>query len=127
MKRRCLNCMKEFSIPEGQESNKFACPFCDYIEGTAPKEITYLYPGTLLQNRYIIGTTLGAGGFGITYKAWDTTLDMVVAIKEYYPAGMVQRVPGDPNLIVYGGRHQRKARILSTLKIILKQTIRHIL
>ena len=44
MKRRCLNCMKEFSIPEGQESNKFACPFCDYIEGTAPKEITYLYP-----------------------------------------------------------------------------------
>lgn len=108
MKRRCLNCMKEFSIPEGQESNKFACPFCDYIEGTAPKEITYLYPGTLLQNRYIIGTTLGAGGFGITYKAWDTTLDMVVAIKEYYPAGMVQRVPGDPNLIVYGGRHQEE-------------------
>ena len=106
MKRRCLNCMKEFGIPEGQEQNLFACPFCGYREGTPPKEITYLYPGTILQNRYIIGTTLGAGGFGITYKAWDTTLEMVVAIKEYYPAGMVQRVPGDPNLIVYGGRHQ---------------------
>ena len=101
MKRRCLNCMKEFGIPEGQEQNHFACPFCGYREGTPPKEITYLYPGTILQNRYIIGTTLGAGGFGITYKAWDTTLEMVVAIKEYYPAGMVQRVPGDPNQIVY--------------------------
>ncbi len=108
MKRRCLNCMKEFGIPEGQEQNHFACPFCGYREGTPPKEITYLYPGTILQNRYIIGTTLGAGGFGITYKAWDTTLEMVVAIKEYYPAGMVQRVPGDPNLIVYGGRHQEE-------------------
>ncbi len=108
MNRRCLNCMKTYEIPEGQESNLFICPFCGYAENTPPKEITYLYPGTVLQNRYMIGTTLGAGGFGITYKAWDTTLEMVVAIKEYYPAGMVQRVPGDPNLIVYDGRHWKE-------------------
>lgn len=106
MNRRCLNCMKEYGIPEGQEKNLFACPFCGYVENTPPKEITYLYPGTILQNRYIIGTTLGAGGFGITYKAWDTTLEISVAIKEYYPTGMVQRVPGNPNLIVYDGRHR---------------------
>lgn len=108
MNRRCLNCMKEFSIPEGCEGINLICPFCGYVEGTPPKEITYLYPGTILQNRYIIGTTLGAGGFGITYKAWDTSLNMIVAIKEYYPTGIVQRIPGQTDVIIYAMKHKRE-------------------
>ena len=35
---------------------------------------------------YRIASILGVGGFGITYKAWDTYLDTWVVIKEYFPA-----------------------------------------
>ena len=43
---------------------------------------------------YQIERVLGAGGFGITYKAHDTYLGMSVAIKEYYPADIVERPDG---------------------------------
>ena len=43
---------------------------------------------------YQIEGVLGSGGFGITYKARDTYLGMSVAIKEYYPADIVERSDG---------------------------------
>lgn len=51
----------------------------------------HLLPYTLLDNKYIVGNVLGEGGFGITYIGRDITLDMRVAIKEYYPMGIVNR------------------------------------
>ena len=51
-----------------------------------------LKPGTILNNKYVVGGVIGKGGFGITYEGRDNTLDMKVAIKEYYPAGMVNRI-----------------------------------
>ena len=50
-----------------------------------------LLPGTFLNNRYVVGKCLGEGGFGITYIGRDINLDRLVAIKEYYPAGYVNR------------------------------------
>lgn len=44
-----------------------------------------LQPGTILQERYLIGNALGQGGFSITYMGRDLKLDMRVAVKEYYP------------------------------------------
>jgi len=40
---------------------------------------------TILKHNYIVGRTLGAGGFGITYKSLDMTKNSICAIKEYAP------------------------------------------
>ena len=64
--------------------------------------------GTILQGRYLIGKMLGAGGFGITYLAFQMNLNRLVAIKEFFPANFVMRsgqtgpTGRDLNLIVSG-------------------------
>lgn len=94
---RCLNCMKEY------EERYEVCPHCGFVRGTAPDEPYHLVPGIRLQNRYVIGTVVGFGGFGVIYRAWDERLETMVAIKEYYPAGIVQRIPGQSEVIIYTG------------------------
>ena len=42
-------------------------------------------------NEYRIESTLGVGGFGLTYLATDSNLNLKVAIKEYLPADLVTR------------------------------------
>lgn len=72
-----------------------------------PKELYHLRPGTALNGgHYVVGRSIGSGGFGIIYEAWDTHLSTVVAIKEYYPSGMVNRVPGETDVIVYRGARE---------------------
>ncbi|MCP4542057.1 MAG: serine/threonine protein kinase [Chloroflexi bacterium] len=44
-----------------------------------------LTTGQILQNRYRIVSLLGQGGMGAVYKAWDTRLNVHLAIKEMIP------------------------------------------
>jgi len=80
-RKYCLYCM--------QEMNEDICPYCGKKEEEAP--IHHLKPGTMVNQKYMIGHALGEGGFGITYIGLDTLLNMKVAIKEYYPYGMANR------------------------------------
>ncbi len=48
-------------------------------------EEIYLPQGTILQDRYEVISVLGAGGFGITYRAVDQLLNCYVAVKEFFP------------------------------------------
>ncbi len=50
-----------------------------------------LSAGTRISS-YEIRDTLGIGAFGITYRAYDHSLDRVVAVKEYLPSGLAVRV-----------------------------------
>jgi serine/threonine protein kinase len=45
-------------------------------------------------NQYEIINVLGAGGFGVTYLARDTSLDKLIAIKEYMPSDFALRTDG---------------------------------
>lgn len=92
----CMNC---FNI-KGQYD---VCPFCGYAEGTPPKQPHHLVPGTILRNQFIVGTVIGFGGFGITYKCFDRTLGVTVAVKEFYPAGLVNRSPGESQVGLLSG------------------------
>jgi serine/threonine protein kinase len=44
----------------------------------------------LCSDRYRIEQVLGVGGFAITYRAFDTRLQVSVAIKEYFPEGSLR-------------------------------------
>ena len=84
MRAYCFTCM------EAVEDGAAFCPCCGR-EIICEVPAHQLKPGTLLQGRYLIGKALGQGGFGITYIGKDTTLNMRVAIKEYYPNGYSNR------------------------------------
>jgi serine/threonine protein kinase len=60
----------------------------------------------MLRGRFTVGMVLGYGGFGIIYKAWDKKLQSVVALKEYFPSGIVSRVPGSMNVAVYAKKRE---------------------
>ncbi|MCR2747168.1 serine/threonine protein kinase [Limnobacter parvus] len=62
-----------------------------------------LPPGTLIEGFEIRGV-IGVGGFGIVYKAWDAMLERQVALKEYLPASLAQRMP-DGQVKVRDRRH----------------------
>ena len=57
------------------------------------EHLNALGAGTRLQE-YEIRTVLGQGGFGITYLAFDTSLNIDVALKEYLPRDFAIRAAG---------------------------------
>lgn len=83
--RLCMGCMEEF------EENEKICPHCGYHRGTPMDNINGLEPFTILNGQYLVGRSLGEGGFGITYLAYDLNNSCKVAIKEYFPSGLVSR------------------------------------
>ena len=108
----CLNC---FSYRGEYE----VCPHCGNVAGALASEPYLLSPGTVLRGRYIIGAVLGVGGFGVTYKSWDAKLECVVAVKEFYPSGLVNRIPGETLVTTFSGVKQ--AQFASSLSRFLSE------
>ena len=71
---------------------------------TAPLFRNALPMQSMLQE-YRVEQVLGAGGFGITYRARDTNLDKDVAIKEYLPGELAMRAP-DGNVVAQATSHE---------------------
>lgn len=64
---------------------------CRYEESENARIEDALRPGSIVGACYQIGGVLGKGGFGITYKGYDLNLEKEVAIKEFFPEGLVTR------------------------------------
>ena len=94
LKNICINCMEE------KEAVK-VCPHCGYDQEAAPESLIHLPPGTILEDKYLLGKALGQGGFGITYIARDITLNIKLAIKEYLPQRLATRIIGQSTVSAY--------------------------
>jgi serine/threonine protein kinase len=74
-----------------------------------PDNVQALPVGTLLGD-YRLDAVIGHGGFGITYRAFDSQLAKVVAIKEYLPVEFAVR-QGD-KVVARGARFAVMAWLL---------------
>ena len=81
----CINCMREMKSQTG------VCEYCGFDERKYDFPQHHMRPFTILAGKYLIGTAIGEGGFGITYIGMDLELEARVAIKEYYPQGAAAR------------------------------------
>ena len=113
---RCLSCFNEYD-------GTGPCPVCGKSEVNQIEPMD-LMPGSVLSGRYVIGESVGTGGFGIIYKAYDLKLETVIAVKEYYPRRIVTRAAGTKEIIVSGkGREEfeyRKKRFLAEARNMAK-------
>ncbi len=69
-----------------------------------PNHSLTLEPGTRL-GEFEVTKTIGEGGFGIVYLAWDHSLDRKVALKEYMPTSLAYRA-GPTDIKPRSERHQ---------------------
>ncbi|WP_195451409.1 leucine-rich repeat domain-containing protein [Anaeromassilibacillus sp. 1001302B_160321_C8] len=79
----CVHCMNSTSDD--------ICGVCGKNKKEYQPAPHHLQPGTILGGKYVVGAVLGEGGFGITYIGREINLDIKVAIKEYFPSGVVNR------------------------------------
>ena len=92
-KRLCYGCM------EFKPEDAAVCPICGYEDGT-PYDPEYIAPGTLLNDRYVIGRRLGANSEGANYIGYNQSIDCRVLIREYMPQGLCTRVRGKATISV---------------------------
>ena len=115
LKKICFNCMKEKPAVGGD------CPHCGFNnEEYRPCE-NQLAPLTPLNGKYVLGRALGSGGFGITYIAYDTHLQVVVAIKELYLKQIARRGQSGTVSVETGDRErfeENKKRFLQEARIL---------
>ena len=87
---RCMNISDDVGI----------CPYCGREKAGQLTWSKALAPGTILNNKILIGNILGKGGYGITYIGYDMLLEYRVAIKEFFPDEMVDRAEDERTVLV---------------------------
>lgn len=89
LNKLCYYCMT-FSLGENG-----VCEHCHHTMPLKQNAANALTPGVILHGRYMIGRTLGNGGFGMTYMALDLSAQRRVAVKEFMPRAFAYRDPGE--------------------------------
>ncbi len=82
----CYGCMEP-------KNNDFICEHCGYNHN-APYLPSYLAPGTVLNERYVIGKLKSYNGEGALYIGFDIITNTKVQIKEYMPDALCKREKG---------------------------------
>lgn len=116
-KKICYACMQE------KPSETAPCPHCGFSNQTYSVPQNHLLPLTPLNGKYLVGKSIGQGGFGITYIAFDMQLQVVVAIKELFLRHIMSRAEDGRTVVipdekakaleVNKNRFLREARVLA--------------
>lgn len=115
----CFSCMN-------RKGNEEFCNMCGFNNNTYEPPMHHLKPGTILNGKYILGKSLGEGGFGITYIGYDINLEIRVAIKEYFPGGFVSRDTSNTDTVtIFSGSDKEiydagKAKFINEAKALAK-------
>ncbi len=82
----CFGCMEP-------KTGETVCPNCGYIQDS-PYLPSYIMPGTILNDRYIVGKLKNYNGESANYIGYDTVTENKVMIKEYMPDALCTREKG---------------------------------
>lgn len=93
---RCFKCMTALG-----DSN--VCPTCGFFESIVQPEYC-LSPGTVLNQRYLIGNMICSNSEGITYIAYDYNIESKVEIREYIPLELSVRDKVSSNILPIQGK-----------------------
>lgn len=96
-RKLCYGCMERVEFVGDM------CPNCGYSE-QMPVDPSFITPGTVLHDRYIIGVATTVNGEGITYLAYDQSIGCKVYVREYMPPNLCSRVADSPVIRVIPAR-----------------------
>lgn len=101
----CLKCFNPF-VRDGR------CTACGCDEETmkTKKYEEVLGPGIILRGRYLIGETLGCGGFGITYAGFDLQEQRRIAIKECFLYNICERADDEKSVALKDKEYEQEYR-----------------
>ena len=77
---------------------------------TTPRDTRAPLPNGTTLRHYTITGRLGAGGYGLTYRARHTTKGYAVVIKEHMPLGMAMREPGSSEVAFPSPQEEERFR-----------------
>lgn len=92
------------------------CPHCGFDPKTYTIRAQELAPFTILNGKYILGRSLGSGGFGITYVAYDKDLEYPQAIKEFFMRSSMYRDSRTSTMVTLTVGNQSEDRIYKVNK-----------
>lgn len=119
----CPHCGAVYEEPDSDtfDMGKIEC-VSDRSDAIDPR---WLPVDTLLNGRYRVQKVIGAGGFGITYKAIDEKTGIYKAVKEYFQSGVVNRIPGTTEVLISAPKRREefeygKKRLLNEAQIVAR-------
>lgn len=97
----CPSCFRE-GMHQG------TCTICGFNYANTAPRINKMVPFSVLHGRYLVGTDIGQGGFGLTYRAKDLQTGRLCCIKEYFPISLVAGRRPDQTLYLAENASQKE-------------------
>lgn len=116
MENRCFHCMKPI---DGNH-----CPYCGK-SNSDPSLIkdSLLAPGTLVAKRYQVGAALDRNGEGVSYLAYDESVQKRVRLREFFPSTLSHRDADGKTISVNSGNEIQYKALMTDFVELSRQLI----